>query len=680
MPLPGTQEIRRPLLEAFKGEAPRNFSINEILEIIAEYYGLNLNDFSSGDKNIFKSSINEAKSYLKRNNLLYNPSGNTYMITNAGKEILEDNPEIISDEYLKSRRKNQLPLPETLGAEPVMTETEAVIEDAADDTVSDGQEIALNDETNDTEISPDFETAPNDDVLNDTEILTDNETSTPQDTSQEVETFTDNETSTPQDTLSEIETFNDTETSPNFETDTESETLTDNETPATQDTPQEVDTLTDTETSTSQDTPSEIETLTDTETSPDFETDTESETLTDNETLTPQDSQPEFETFNDTETSPDFETDTESETLTDNETSTSQDTPQEVDAMTDTETSPDFDVDSESETLTDNETSETQDIPQEVDTLTDNETSTPQDTPQEVDAMTDTETSPDFEADTELKTLTDNETSTSQDSQPEIDALPDNETSTPQDTLPENDSFTDETQSEDFAGQEFDNAPEEILDTEEVYTDPMPDIYEPEETQEDLTPETEPQPESVHEPEEDFNPELLAAIPSNTIDDAIARYNSELADELLMKTAGLPADRFEMLVIDLLSKMGYFAFQTARYTTESSGSDLIHGVILDNKTGANIYIQARKLSPGRTVSKADIQDFVDELSDKGGKGLYATTANFSENAKILAADERLMLIDGEKLANLMIANNFCVNVEKVYEVKAIDTESFSEYE
>ena len=590
MPLPGTQEIRRPLLEAFKGEAPRNFSINEILEIIAEYYGLNLNDFSSGDKNIFKSSINEAKSYLKRNNLLYNPSGNTYMITNAGKEILEDNPEIISDEYLKSRRKNQLPLPETLGAEPVMTETEAVIEDAADDTVSDGQEIALNDETNDTEISPDFETAPNDDVLNDTEILTDNETSTPQDTSQEVETFTDNETSTPQDTLSEIETFNDTETSPNFETDTESETLTDNETPATQDTPQEVDTLTDTETSTSQDTPSEIETLTDTETSPDFETDTESETLTDNETSTPQDSQPEFETFNDTETLPDFETDTESETLTDNETSTSQDTPQEVDAMTDTETS------------------------------------------------------------------------------------------TPQDTLPENDSFTDETQSEDFAGQEFDNAPEEILDTEEVYTDPMPDIYEPEETQEDLTPETEPQPESVHEPEEDFNPELLAAIPSNTIDDAIARYNSELADELLMKTAGLPADRFEMLVIDLLSKMGYFAFQTARYTTESSGSDLIHGVILDNKTGANIYIQARKLSPGRTVSKADIQDFVDELSDKGGKGLYATTANFSENAKILAADERLMLIDGEKLANLMIANNFCVNVEKVYEVKAIDTESFSEYE
>ena len=183
------------------------------------------------------------------------------------------------------------------------------------------------------------------------------------------------------------------------------------------------------------------------------------------------------------------------------------------------------------------------------------------------------------------------------------------------------------------------------------------------------------------EQEEEYNPALLAAAMStNSIDDAIAQHNSELADELLMKAAGLPSDRFEMLVIDLLSKMGYFAFQTARYTTESSGSDLIHGVILDNKTGSNIYIQARKLSPGRTIGKADIQDFIDELSDKGGKGIYATTASFSENAKILATDERIMLIDGEKLANLMIANNFCVNVEKVYEIKAIDSESFSEYE
>ena len=231
--------------------------------------------------------------------------------------------------------------------------------------------------------------------------------------------------------------------------------------------------------------------------------------------------------------------------------------------------------------------------------------------------------------------------------------------------------------------EEVEEIIEEAQETQETET---------EEAHEDLTPvepeleaeqvsesEPESEPESKSESEDDSFLEGIE-IPSTGIEDVIARHNSELADEILMKTAALPSDKFEMLVIDLLSKMGYFAFQTARYTTESSGSGLIHGVILDQKTGANIYIQARKLSPGRTIGRADIQDFVDELSDKGGKGIFATTAIFSDNAKILANDERIMLIDGEKLASLMIANNFCVNVEKVYEIKAIDAESFSEYE
>ena len=38
------------------------------------------------------------------------------------------------------------------------------------------------------------------------------------------------------------------------------------------------------------------------------------------------------------------------------------------------------------------------------------------------------------------------------------------------------------------------------------------------------------------------------------------------------------------------------------------------------------------------------------------------------------------MLDGKKLASLMIANNFCVNTEKIFELKAIDTDSFGEYE
>ena len=127
--------------------------------------------------------------------------------------------------------------------------------------------------------------------------------------------------------------------------------------------------------------------------------------------------------------------------------------------------------------------------------------------------------------------------------------------------------------------------------------------------------------------------------------------------------------------------MGYRTFQNARYTNEAEGSDLIHGVILDNKPGLPpIYIQARLSSPSKTIGKADMQDFVNAITDKGGKGIFATTASFSEQAAICANDERVMLLDGEKLAGLMIANNFCVNVEKIFELKTFDPESLNEYE
>ena len=75
-----------------------------------------------------------------------------------------------------------------------------------------------------------------------------------------------------------------------------------------------------------------------------------------------------------------------------------------------------------------------------------------------------------------------------------------------------------------------------------------------------------------------------------------------------------------------------------------------------------------------------MRDFADELAEMGGTGIFATTGDFSEQAEICAQDERIMLIDGRKLAGLMIGHNFCVNVEKVFEVKELDEESFTEYE
>ncbi|MBQ3395472.1 MAG: restriction endonuclease [Synergistaceae bacterium] len=210
---------------------------------------------------------------------------------------------------------------------------------------------------------------------------------------------------------------------------------------------------------------------------------------------------------------------------------------------------------------------------------------------------------------------------------------------------------------------------------------------------ENITAASEPETVPVPEPEEKYESESqeinendvndmnnINEENSTGIEDAIRVHNEELAEKVLSGISELPSEMFEVLVTDLLSKMGYRAFQNARYTSDEAGSDLIHGVIIDDKTASAIYIHARKSSPDKTIGRADMQDFIDALSDKGGKGIFATTANFSEQAEVLANDERIMLIDGLKLAGLMIAHNFCVKVEKVYEIKEFDSESFSDYQ
>ena len=264
----------------------------------------------------------------------------------------------------------------------------------------------------------------------------------------------------------------------------------------------------------------------------------------------------------------------------------------------------------------------------------------------------------------------------------------------------------------DFAEQEFLDAPEEVVpevvesgeieepveeEAEEFFDSDDPidteeelaELNEPEplpEMDTEIAEEPEPpqpvEPEPVHVPEPEPEPEPVKNSDGlGDIEEVLANFNERLAEQVLEKVAAINQDMFCALVMDLLSKMGYRAFQNARYTNEAEGSDLIHGVILENKAGMTpIYIQARKLSPSKTVGKSDMLEFVDALADKGGKGMFATTGSFSEQAEICAHDERIMLLDGKKLASLMIANNFCVNTEKIFELKAIDTDSFGEYE
>jgi restriction system protein len=169
--------------------------------------------------------------------------------------------------------------------------------------------------------------------------------------------------------------------------------------------------------------------------------------------------------------------------------------------------------------------------------------------------------------------------------------------------------------------------------------------------------------------------------PDDQLEDAYKQINANLVSDLLSEVLKITPYTFEKLVVDLLSKMGYGTVEYGNHTTVASGDDGIDGVIMEDKLGFSlIYIQAKEWALDRVVGQPEIQSFVGAITGKHGDGLFVTTAKFSQKAKDYANTHHIILIDGEKLANLMIEYNFCVSTRKTFEIKTIDTDALAEYQ
>lgn len=142
--------------------------------------------------------------------------------------------------------------------------------------------------------------------------------------------------------------------------------------------------------------------------------------------------------------------------------------------------------------------------------------------------------------------------------------------------------------------------------------------------------------------------------PDDQLEDAYKQINASLASDLLSEVMKISPYTFEKLVVDLLSKMGYGTVAFGSHVTSASGDDGIDGVLMEDKLGFNlIYIQAKKWMQDRVVGQPEIQSFVGAIAGKHGDGLFITTATFSHKAQDYANIHHIILIDGERLANLM---------------------------
>lgn len=173
----------------------------------------------------------------------------------------------------------------------------------------------------------------------------------------------------------------------------------------------------------------------------------------------------------------------------------------------------------------------------------------------------------------------------------------------------------------------------------------------------------------------------LNETPNDAIDQAISSINQHLADELMTEIMERDSAFFERLVIKLLLKMGYGGSASdSGVITQKSNDGGIDGIIREDKLGFDqIYIQAKRWAPDTSVGRPEIQKFSGALRDEGAsKGLFITTAKFSDGAKASAAKQHIVLVDGERLTKLMIEYNLGVSPIETYEIKSIDSDFFSE--
>ena len=91
-----------------------------------------------------------------------------------------------------------------------------------------------------------------------------------------------------------------------------------------------------------------------------------------------------------------------------------------------------------------------------------------------------------------------------------------------------------------------------------------------------------------------------------------------------------------------------------------------------------IYIQAKRYAFDGMVGRPEIQGFVGAIANKDGKGVFITTSKFSEPAKQCAKENHIVLIDGERLAALMIEYGVGVSTVQTYEIKRIDSDFFTD--
>jgi restriction system protein len=168
--------------------------------------------------------------------------------------------------------------------------------------------------------------------------------------------------------------------------------------------------------------------------------------------------------------------------------------------------------------------------------------------------------------------------------------------------------------------------------------------------------------------------------PEEIMEDAYQEIRDKLSLELLALVKNSTPSFFERLVVELLVNMGYGgSWDEAAQAVGQTNDEGIDGIIDEDRLGLDsIYIQAKKWESN--VSRPEIQKFVGALVGKHAhKGIFITTSGFTQEAikYVSSIDNKVVLIDGNRLAEFMIDHNVGVKGLVNYQLKRVDSDYFN---
>jgi restriction system protein len=186
--------------------------------------------------------------------------------------------------------------------------------------------------------------------------------------------------------------------------------------------------------------------------------------------------------------------------------------------------------------------------------------------------------------------------------------------------------------------------------------------------------------ENTHEIEEEIEELEKVIDPLTVVKEKINELKQELAETLLKQLRNVHWIKFEDIVIELLTVMGYGDGEV----TQRSNDEGLDGIIKEDKLGLdNIYVQAKRYNASNSVGRDIVQSFSGALDGKRArKGVFITTSYFTDNAKNYAKQlgeaKKIILIDGKELAKLMIDHNVGVDISQTFVLKSIDYDYFKD--